>query len=838
MNNMRAMDRQVNASAANVLRANPILQGLGQGLGLAAVGSAALATKAVTDMVFTAIDASSDLRESVTLSDQVFEGNSKEMQEWAAGAADQFGQSKREALTFAAGFGTAFKNVGTDLETTSEQSRELTRLAADLGSAFNRSSEEAATALRSGLLGETEPMRRFGVFLSEAAVQAKAVEMGIADLGDELTDTQKVAARYAIIMEQTADSQGMFGRDTESLADAQKALAAEWENLSAKGGELLLPLMVDLAKTMNEEGIPAIENEIAGLEKLGSGIGRISGELGGLIGELQLWADYSADFLSFWDGSLTMAEHRARSEARKIAESMAFMADASKDDLVSMHGPIDGVADSAAVMAGRIVRSNADVIASYDAMRARMASAASGAAEAIYGPLIAKGQLAATEREIAAQREIIATGRSTSAGVSGANQVSEAHQKAIDKQIESIEALEAAADRAFAKSIQRYSDEIEAQLGIIDAEEQARRNAKRDAQLAEQISTAQADVAEATEPEDKAAATKRLNDLIEQQEENRLTDAANARRQELRDVQDQIDEIVKHEREAVDQRKALVEARANAAAIANDIAAAREAGDLQKVADLQMVLEAQKAEIAHLALEARHKDRVADLEREKALLGERSAAVGASGAVEVADAKARLAELQATRIEQLATLAAFGDEAAATTLLFSQEIQQALIEGNEEVKARILELRHELAMLRLDALATAGALDFAGGMTQGDRPETGSPFAGARAAGGPVRKDDVYLVGEEGREAFVPWTNGSIIPNDAFSDGRQELRVPESVGSPAFGEVGGGGTIQQIHVNVTFQGPVLDPYGDFTQRFAEQLQPALARAAARSGVAA
>ena len=229
-------------------------KGLGVGIGAAATVKAfdlmGSAVRGVGDAVGGSIKAASDLRESVSLTGQVFEQNSGKMEKWAAGASQAFGQSKREALAFASNFGTALKNVGFSLDETADKSQTLTRLAADLGSAFNASSEEAATALRSGLLGESEPLRRFGVFLDETKVKAKAAAMGMVPLNGALSDGQKVAARYAIIMEQTADSQGMFGRDTDSLADAQKRAETAMENAAAALGTKLLPLATLAAKGM------------------------------------------------------------------------------------------------------------------------------------------------------------------------------------------------------------------------------------------------------------------------------------------------------------------------------------------------------------------------------------------------------------------------------------------------------------------------------------------------------------------------------------------------------------------------------------------------------------
>lgn len=239
-----------------------VLQGIGQGVGIAAFANvaniASNVASSVVDFAKDSINAASDLNESMTLSKQVFEANADAVSDWADGAADAFGQSKREALDFASNFGNAFKNVGYSLDDATQSAMDMTRLAADLGSAFNKSSTEAATALRSGLLGESEPLRQFGVFLDEAKVKAKALAMGMKPVNGVFTDGQKVMARYQLIMEQTADSQGMFGRDSESLADTQKQLQATMENISAEIGQELLPVVVELAQVARDDLVPAL----------------------------------------------------------------------------------------------------------------------------------------------------------------------------------------------------------------------------------------------------------------------------------------------------------------------------------------------------------------------------------------------------------------------------------------------------------------------------------------------------------------------------------------------------------------------------------------------------
>ena len=99
-------------------------------------------------------------------------------------------------------------------------STSLVKLAADLACFNNIDPGEALDKLRSGLVGEAEPLRQVGILLSEDAVQAKALALGLAATARELTEADKVQARYALIMEQRPAAQGDFARTSTGLANA------------------------------------------------------------------------------------------------------------------------------------------------------------------------------------------------------------------------------------------------------------------------------------------------------------------------------------------------------------------------------------------------------------------------------------------------------------------------------------------------------------------------------------------------------------------------------------------------------------------------------------------
>ncbi|WP_182377897.1 hypothetical protein [Nocardioides sp. WS12] len=136
---------------------------------------------------------------------------------------------------------------------------DLTTRAGDFASVFNIEVAEAAGLFQSGLAGEAEPLRRYGINLSAAAVEAHAYAKGIAAAGKDLTDTQKIQATYSLLMEKTAKTQGDYAKTADGAANASRRLGANWDDAKAKLGKGLLPIVEDATNFLVDEGVPAFE---------------------------------------------------------------------------------------------------------------------------------------------------------------------------------------------------------------------------------------------------------------------------------------------------------------------------------------------------------------------------------------------------------------------------------------------------------------------------------------------------------------------------------------------------------------------------------------------------
>jgi hypothetical protein len=123
---------------------------------------------------------------------------------------------------------------------------EISTRASDFASVFNIEVSEALQVFQSGLAGEAEPLKRFGINLLESEVKAYAMANGIGAVGRELTETEKVQARYGLLLQSTAKTSGDFANTSDGLANQMRILKAEVSNTQVEIGNQLLPVMAEL----------------------------------------------------------------------------------------------------------------------------------------------------------------------------------------------------------------------------------------------------------------------------------------------------------------------------------------------------------------------------------------------------------------------------------------------------------------------------------------------------------------------------------------------------------------------------------------------------------------
>lgn len=245
------------------------------GLGFAGVAAAALGSLGVGSFFKGAISEASGLGESLNALNVVYGKNSAGIAKLGKSAATSLGLSNLEFNNLAVRFSSFAQTISGPGGNVVGTLDDLTTRASDFASVMNLEVADAAQLFQSGLAGESEPLRQFGIDLSAAAVEAFALEKGISSSASEMTEAEKVQARYGLLMEKTKQTAGDFANTSDSLANRQRILNSQWANAKARIGEGLLPAVSSFVGLLSNALAPATDKAVAGINwitKAGQGL--------------------------------------------------------------------------------------------------------------------------------------------------------------------------------------------------------------------------------------------------------------------------------------------------------------------------------------------------------------------------------------------------------------------------------------------------------------------------------------------------------------------------------------------------------------------------------------
>jgi hypothetical protein len=221
-------------------------------VGVAATGMAAAGAGAATLLAKSFLEGATSIQESLSKNEVLFGQFAGRVEDFSDRSAKAFGISKQAALEATGTFGNLFVALDIGPKKSAGMSVALTKLAADLASFNNATPEEALEAIRSGLVGETEPLRRFGVNLNDATLRAEALRMGLVKNTKEALEPQtKALAVNSLLFKQTEKAQGDFRRTSDGLANQQRILKAQLADTAAELGGRLMPFALKAVSALN-----------------------------------------------------------------------------------------------------------------------------------------------------------------------------------------------------------------------------------------------------------------------------------------------------------------------------------------------------------------------------------------------------------------------------------------------------------------------------------------------------------------------------------------------------------------------------------------------------------
>lgn len=436
-----------------------------------------------------AASAASDLNETLSKSNTVFGKSAKTIENWADGAVDDFGQSKREALDAASTFGNLFVQLGIGADQAAEMSMEMTELASDFASFHNADITQVLEAQTAAFRGEYDALQRFVPTINAATVEQRALEMTGKAATKELTAQEKALAVNKIMFENAGDAIGDFDRTQDSAANQTRKAKAAMEDAAAELGTALLPIVAkaaggvaDLAGAFSDlpDGVQTAIIALAGLLAAAGPVMTVGGKIA------NNWAKVSS---AFDKGSI--AAFNAAGNWKKLAVQGGALAAATiaVTKAVEAYGNEMDEAASDGESAGK------KIIGSFDAQKAsadefaaemnRLTAAHNGLIEDANNaknPFLKERFLEAAEAVAVTRREMDTQWESAfklrdELGITGDEAIrmavnEETMGAAVDETTGEIDTQAAAADE-LDQAVQRLTDSTEELIGVHMSAEEA-----------------------------------------------------------------------------------------------------------------------------------------------------------------------------------------------------------------------------------------------------------------------------------------------------------------------------------------------------------------------------
>lgn len=197
------------------------------------------------------IELGSDLAEVQNVVDVTFGSMSESVNKFARDALEEFGLSETSAKKYTSTLGAMLKSMGFTTSAAADMSMEMTGLAADMASFYNLDTDVAFEKIRSGISGETEPLKQLGINLSVANLEAYALSQGMTTAYSAMSQQEQALLRYNYLLSVTADAQGDFARTSDGWANQVRVLTERFNALKAAIGKGLIAVLTPVIRVLN-----------------------------------------------------------------------------------------------------------------------------------------------------------------------------------------------------------------------------------------------------------------------------------------------------------------------------------------------------------------------------------------------------------------------------------------------------------------------------------------------------------------------------------------------------------------------------------------------------------
>jgi len=237
--------RQFKAASAEIREMGQQLQSMGMkmtiGVTLPLVAAGAVAVKTAADV-----------EEMTNKFGVLFGSSSKDVEKWAAAHAQAVGRSRYDIMGYLADTQAVLTGLGMTTSEAETLSKQIVETSIDIASFHNAADVDVLQAYISALVGQTEPMRKFGSDVTDNTLKFYLQSQGIEANVEQMSFLEKATLRANIITTQQTAAQGDAARTVDSFTNQMKALQAAAKDMSVEFGEELIPYIQLMTRSLND----------------------------------------------------------------------------------------------------------------------------------------------------------------------------------------------------------------------------------------------------------------------------------------------------------------------------------------------------------------------------------------------------------------------------------------------------------------------------------------------------------------------------------------------------------------------------------------------------------
>ena len=236
----------VDQATESVKKLSNNISGLSKVLKLVNFTAFIASCKKIGQTIFNVVNQTSQYIQKMNQFKSIMGESASTAQEFIDKAERILGLDPEQMMGSLSSFQTLTKGFGIASNEAYKMSKNLTQLAADMSSFTGESMDLALQRIKSGISGEIEPMRKWGIALDQATLQETAYALGINKRVAEMTRAQKTELAYYQIMHATQYAQGNMARTMLTPANAIRILQTEFKQLGRAIGSVFIPIALKI----------------------------------------------------------------------------------------------------------------------------------------------------------------------------------------------------------------------------------------------------------------------------------------------------------------------------------------------------------------------------------------------------------------------------------------------------------------------------------------------------------------------------------------------------------------------------------------------------------------